>query len=107
MNPKHLHPFVRGEDEPMIRYTCPPEALPLVEHALTTHSYTVDVPLHKRSDSLRILIMNQGIAYVFLLNGQNSAQAEVEVYGMAQSTVARLLEEESIPLSRSATGSAC
>jgi hypothetical protein len=84
----------------MIRYTCDRALLPMVDSVLAANGYTMNLPLQRCSDGMTILVMQQGVAIVFLIDNPNKDQAEIEVYGAAQSVVAWLLETVRIPLAR-------
>jgi hypothetical protein len=84
----------------MIRYTCQPELLPMVEAALAANGYAIEAPLQKQMNGDTLLVMAHGAAIVLLTHDEQSDQAKVDIAGAAQSAAGALLESLPIALEK-------
>ena len=82
----------------MIHYYCSSDLLPTVEAALAAHGYHIEVPLQRLGDSAGTMVMTCGLASVLLAQWPDNETLEIEIWGVAQTIVAALLESLPIPL---------
>jgi hypothetical protein len=88
----------------MIRYDCQSELLPMIEAALAAHGYHIEVPLQTNGSGARTMVMTFGLASVLLSLYPDNATLEIEIWGVAQPTVANLLESLPIRLHKQPSG---
>jgi len=86
----------RQEQYKMIRYYCQSELLPMIEGALAAHGYQVEVPLQQNAVGASAMVMTCGQTSVLLSQEPAHTTLEIEIWGVAQPVVAKVLE--SLPL---------
>lgn len=82
--------------EPVIRYTCRADLLPMLEGALAAHGYRIELPLQKSLGGATAMVMACGGTFILFTHTPTSDVIEIEVWGAAPTAAMNLLE--SLPL---------
>jgi hypothetical protein len=81
----------------MIHYSCPPEALPVVEAAFATRGYREPLAFHRAASHSPLTVLIGDDATALLIEAPSGGAALIEIYGMAKARVSEWLE--ALPLS--------
>jgi hypothetical protein len=82
----------------MIRYHCWSDLLPTIEAALAAQGYHIEVPLQQNAVGASAMVMTCGQTSVLLAQEPAHTTLEIEIWGVAQPVVAKVLESLPIPL---------
>jgi hypothetical protein len=85
----------------VIQYTCRQEFWPLLEAALTSHGYRIDIPIQQSGSGARAWVMKHGTVSLLFTRRPTSDLFTIELWGEARDAAIQLLESLPFKLSRS------
>jgi hypothetical protein len=84
----------------VIRYTCRQELWPVLETALASHGYSIDIPLQQSGSGASAMVMKHGEVSLLFVKQPTSDLFTIELWGEARDTAIQLLASLPLRLSR-------